>query len=191
MREHDRITIELTRELRGMEQVYLQRLAKYKGVPDKAQLQKISILRDKIQRRITEKKSVANNMLTEMQRFMKNMDIDLNNFESYLKSTGGIIVEPVKRGIEPGSDVAFKPIETQPDDIILGRVIDYNLETEYYEIADADESSVKKYHVHENFVTLLDLDYNPTHKKLTKGEEIYAVYPETTRYEFILSSSFF
>jgi hypothetical protein len=146
---------------------------------------KIEALRERIRRRHIEKASIGRNMLSEMERFLQKMDTDLAFFETDLKNSGngGELFggEQAKLGIEPGSDVAVRP-STDSDEYILGRVIFYNTETSVYEIADADESSTKRYNVHENSVILLDLDYNITTRRLAKGEEIIAVYPETTSF---------
>lgn len=64
---------------------------------------------------------------------------------------------------------------------ILGRVVSYNQEVGYYQVADADETEDKIYSVPESQVILLDLQMNNS-QKLTKGEEVLAVYPDTTSF---------
>ena len=122
-------------------------------------------------------------MLSELERFLQQMDTDLAFFETDLKNSGngGELFEQAKLGIEPGSDVAVRPT-LESGDYILGRVIFFNMETCIYEIADADESGTKRYNVPESSVILLDLDYNIAARRLSKGEEIIAVYPETTSF---------
>jgi SGF29 tudor-like domain len=170
----------MNRELRGLEQAYLAKLSKNKSFQDKNMLQKIEKLRSRIRVRMVEKTSISRSMLSELDRFVRKLDTDLAFFESDLNNVGDLL-EQAKKGFEPGSDVAFKPTPAS-EDYILGRVIFYNVETDTYDIADADETSSKRYHVGEKFVVLLDLDYNPAHKKLAKGEAVMAVYPETTSF---------
>jgi hypothetical protein len=81
------------------------------------------------------------------------------------------------------------------------RVISYKMDTGFYEIQDADDC--KKYnlpesqvhsrhppsttcckipHTHIDFVQVLILDLPENTKKLSKGETVYAVYPDTTAF---------
>jgi hypothetical protein len=59
------------------------------------------------------------------------------------------------------------------------RVLKYHNETGFYEILDADEEET--YSLPESQVILLDPPDGPF-KKLSKGEEIFAVYPDTTAF---------
>lgn len=63
-------------------------------------------------------------------------------------------------------------------EIILGRVIFYHADLGMYDIADADDS--KRYHLPESQVAVLDLA--DSQKKLVRGEEVFAVYPDTTSF---------
>jgi hypothetical protein len=80
-------------------------------------------------------------------------------------------------GIEAGSDVAIRPLLTS-DEIILGRVTFYHIDIGAYDVADGDDS--KRYHLPENQVAPLDMLYSQ--RRLTKGEEVLAIYPETTSF---------
>lgn len=62
---------------------------------------------------------------------------------------------------------------------ILGRVIAYHAETGAYDIADIDDS--KTFKLAETQVVALDLA-NETMRKLQKGEEVLAVYPDTSTF---------
>ena len=170
-------------DLRALESQYLSRLSKSRTYSDGKLEKKMDTLRERIRRRNMEKTSIGRNMLTELERFLRKMDLDLAFFETELRNNGngGELFEQTKIGIEPGSDVAVRPSLAAPD-YILGRVIFYNIETSIYEIADADESSTKRYNVPETSVILLDLDYNPTARRLAKGEDVVAVYPDTTSF---------
>lgn len=62
--------------------------------------------------------------------------------------------------------------------MILGRVICYRPDTGEYEILDVDDS--KKYVLPERQVVLLDLQ--ESQRKLSKGETVFALYPDTTSF---------
>lgn len=64
------------------------------------------------------------------------------------------------------------------DEIILGRVTFYHIDIGAYDVADGDDS--KRYHLPENQVAPLDMLYSQ--RRLTKGEEVLAIYPETTSF---------
>ena len=179
----DRVNTSLTTDLRALESQYLSRLSKSRTYSDGKLEKKMDTLRERIRRRHMEKTSIGRNMLTELERFLRKMDLDLAFFETELRNNGngGELFEQTKLGIEPGSDVAVRP-SLATSDYILGRVIFYNIETSIYEIADADESSTKQYNVPETSVILLDLDYNPTARRLAKGEDVICVYPDTTSF---------
>jgi len=82
------------------------------------------------------------------------------------------------KGAEPGTDVAIHP-SVGNNDIILGRVVSFNVETRFYEITDIDDTS-RRYHLYESQVYFLDVA--EVYKKLSKSDEIYAVYPDTTSF---------
>lgn len=63
-------------------------------------------------------------------------------------------------------------------EIILGKVISYHADQGMYDIADVDNS--KKYYLPESQVAMLDLDNHP--RRLSRGEEVLAVYPDTTSF---------
>ena len=58
------------------------------------------------------------------------------------------------------------------------RVISYHIDTGFYDIVDVDET--KRYELPESQVILLDLPESS--KKLSKGDSVYAVYPDTTAF---------
>ena len=80
-------------------------------------------------------------------------------------------------GIEAGSDVAIRP-SLASDEIILGRVTSYDIDVGSYDVADGDDS--KRYTLPESQVAPLDMLYSS--RRLTKGEEVLAIYPETTSF---------
>jgi uncharacterized protein YihD (DUF1040 family) len=59
MKDLDRDSIELSKELRLNEQDYLQKLTKDKGLEDKVHLESIELLRIKIKQRLSEKTAIG------------------------------------------------------------------------------------------------------------------------------------
>jgi hypothetical protein len=74
----------------------------------------------------------------------------------------------------------FVPILLAPPLISLSliRVISYHIDTGFYDIVDVDDT--KRYELPESQVILLDLPESS--KKLSKGDSVYAVYPDTTAF---------
>jgi hypothetical protein len=205
MKELDRDSIELSKELRAIEQSYIQKL-RSGGQEDRALLDVIELSRNKIKQKLSEKTAIGKNLLHELDRFTRKLDSDLAFFETDLKKYGGFeqakkgsnacllhflmshrLIKLVLRllmfvlklflGIEAGSDVAIRPLLTS-DEIILGRVTFYHIDIGAYDVADGDDS--KRYHLPENQVAPLDMLYSQ--RRLTKGEEVLAIYPETTSF---------
>ena len=58
-------------------------------------------------------------------------------------------------------------------------MVSFNNDNRYYDITDIDDTT-KKYHLYETQVFFLDVA--EVYKKLSKGDEIYAVYPDTTSF---------
>jgi hypothetical protein len=129
--------------------------------------------RSRIRQKQGEKVSVALNMLTTVEKFVKKLDSDLLIFEAELRGAGSFD----QGGAEPGQEVAIRP-DVYSKDWILGRVVHYYNDTGYYDIADVDDS--KRYHLPETQVIVLDLADST--RKLSKGEEVLAVYPDTTAF---------
>ena len=129
--------------------------------------------RQRIRQRQQEKVDVSVNMLKTINKFVKKLDQDLNIFETQLRGAGGFD----HGGAEPGQEVCVKP-DIYTNEWILGRVIFYHSESGYYDIADVDDS--KRYHVPETQAILLDLADST--RKLSKGEEVLAIYPDTTAF---------
>ena len=172
---------DLSKELSDRENEYLQNLKKHKidkiDIENDKELQTINTLRSKVQLRLNEKGAIAANLATDFDRIIKKLDTDILDFENELK-LGGVFDNPLLKGAEPGTDVAIHP-SVGNNDIILGRVVSFNMETRYYDITDIDDTS-RRYHLYESQVYFLDVA--ELYKKLSKGDEIYAVYPDTTSF---------
>ena len=114
-------------------------------------------------------------MTSQLQKFQTKMNTDLAFFETTLRSCGDFASA---NGVLPGADVAIRPNPQNLDEMILGRVIAYHADIGAYDVADVDDS--KRYHLPEAAVTVLDMLDNP--RKLSKGEVVHAVYPDTTAF---------
>jgi hypothetical protein len=184
MREYDKDAMDSTRELAEMEQKFLEKIETLKkqgtySEDDRAELapsmDEILALRARVKQRISQKKVIAANVMKDLERFVRKLDTDLAFFETELRGFGEF--ELLARGVEPGSDVA---INLYPDgEIVLGRVVTYHADLGMYDIADVDDDS-KQYHLPESNVIMLDLAESS--QKLSKGEEVLAVYPDTTSF---------
>jgi hypothetical protein len=129
--------------------------------------------RNRIRQKQEEKVAVASNMLGTVEKFVKKLESDLLIFETQLRGAGSF----EQGGAEPGQEVSIRP-DVYSKDWILGRVVHYYNDTGYYDIADVDDS--KRYHLPETQVIVLDLADST--RKLSKGEEVLAVYPDTTAF---------
>lgn len=144
--------------------------------PEGAQMiAKIVNLRSRIRARLNQKTSNAINMSAVLAKFQSKLNSDLAFFETSLRSCGDFAQAS---GAQPGSDVAMRPSQSS-DEMILGKVIVYYADIGAYDVADVDNS--KRYHLAESLVTVLDM-VDITNKRLSKGEVVYAVYPETTAF---------
>ena len=96
MKDLDRDSIEQSKDLRVLEQKYIQKLKMNKGLEDKAQLEAIDQLRNKIKQRLSEKTAIGRNLLHELDRYTRKLDTDLAFFETDLKTFG--YSEQAKKG---------------------------------------------------------------------------------------------
>lgn len=195
MKELDRESMDFNRDLIQREMEYLQKIKRAKVVHDGSgttvvnpvdaeteltkSLEEITTLRQRVKQRLSEKSGIAQNLLNDITKFCKKLDNDLVAFEGDLRAFGEIddsIMNVI--GPAPGTDVAIRP-SMHKTDIILGRVLQYYGDIGVYDIADVDDSS-KTYHLSENQVILLDMVEKQ--KKVSKGEEVYCLYPDTTTF---------
>jgi hypothetical protein len=140
-----------------------------------ALLDNILVLRDRISSRLSRKTSIAINLTATIKHIQAKLNSDLAFFETTLRSCGDF---EKASGAMPGTDVAIRPSQSS-DEMILGKVIVYYADIGAYDVADVENS--KRYHLSEELVTVLDLR-DITNRRLSKGEVVYAVYPETTAF---------
>lgn len=98
MKELDRNSIELSKDLRALELSYIQKM-RSGGLEDRALLDAIELLRNKIKQKLSEKTAIGRNLLHELDRFTRKLDSDLAFFETDLKKYGGF--EQAKKGEAP------------------------------------------------------------------------------------------
>ena len=142
----------------------------FNGVPA---FDEVMSVYNRITQRVSQKTSLASNMLKDLEKFIRKLDSDLAYFENELRGFGEF--EQFARGLPVGSEVA---VQITRSEVILGRVIFYHSDIGMYDVADIDDS--KRYHLPDKNVVLLDLQYSTV--KLGKGEEVLAVYPDTTSF---------
>jgi hypothetical protein len=138
-------------------------------------LENIASIRTRIRARLRQKTAIATNMTHTIKGIQTKLNSDLAFFETSLRSCGDF---EKASGAMPGTDVAIRPSQ-QSEEMILGKVIVYYADIGAYDVADVDNS--KRYHLPESLVTVLDM-VEITNKRLSKGEVVYAVYPETTAF---------
>lgn len=175
MRELDKDMSDTVKEIEAAEKSFIERIdIKRIAEPqpeDIALLRDIRVKRMKCSQKNDEKISIAEQTLEVLESFIRKLDNDLGVFENLLRSSGDFETT----GAPAGQEVAVKT-DMFTEDWILAHVVDYNLDTGYYDVADADETSI--YHLPESQVIVLNLA--TSQKKLSKGETVLAVYPDTT-----------
>lgn len=175
MRELDKDSSENAAEIEAAEKSFVKDLTVKRMAAllpeDLSRLEDIRAKRLKCTQKNEEKIAIAEQTLDVLESFVRKLDSDLLAFEGILRSSGDFETT----GAPTGQEVAVKT-DVFSQDWILAKVVGYNLDTGYYEVADADES--KRYHLPENQVVVLNLA--SSQKKLSKGETVLAVYPDTT-----------
>mmetsp|Transcript_31988 Transcript_31988/g.41117 ORF Transcript_31988/g.41117 Transcript_31988/m.41117 type:complete len:260 (+) Transcript_31988:65-844(+) len=132
-----------------------------------APLEDIQIKRQKVQQTADEKVQIAGQMIADCDIYMEKLDGELAKFEEFLRTSGDFSTSAAS----PGDQMAAKP----DDEWILTRVKEYNIQTGMYTLIDVDEPS-KYYTVPEQLTMVLEGE------RIGKGEEVYAVYPDTTSF---------
>lgn len=95
------------------------------------------------------------------------LNVELVKFEEFLRTSGDFAVT----NASPGEQVAARAGE----EWILARVLEYNINTGVYLVSDEDDHN-KSYSLPESSVVVLE------GTRLNRGEEVFAVYPDTTSF---------
>jgi hypothetical protein len=185
MRALDKSAREMGHDLNDTEKKFLQsakKKLKEKGdepgaIPkqiadDPAALAEIDLKRAKCYQMADEKIAIADQTAEMVEVHMTRLRNDLIAFEEKLKASGGYNTV----GARPGDEVAIR-LDPSEDLWVLARVLDYDAETGIYGVLDEDDNS-KTYELSE--INVIHLE--STHSRLSKQDEVLAVYPDTTSF---------
>lgn len=189
MRELDKDSTELHIRLSDMERRYLSQSKKklhgvketnpeerLKIIEDKQATEDIANLRALIMTKQREKVDVANQISEMIDQHMRLLKVDMGNFQTELRETG----EYDFLGARKGDSVAFKQ-NVYETHFVLGKVAAYRGESGSYEVVDVDDD-LRVYTLPETQVVLLNPGSEAQRLKYQKGDEVFAVYPETTSF---------
>uniref|UniRef100_A0A7S3PV68 SGF29 C-terminal domain-containing protein n=1 Tax=Chaetoceros debilis TaxID=122233 RepID=A0A7S3PV68_9STRA len=144
----------------------------------KAALTRIAALRRDARQMTEEKISNAKQTFTLVNDAIKSLDDDLEKFEAMLKTTGQYetVVAASMSGPQP-NDLAAIQVSPNSPDWILAKVITHDPRSGMFSLSDEDIESNKTFTLPEAQVVILGgVD------RLSRGDVIYAVYPDTTSF---------
>jgi hypothetical protein len=145
-------------------------------IRDPVALQRIQNLERDVVQQSEEKVAIAEQTYAIVDETVKRLDHDLAKMESLLKTTGSFQVVSGNGGAKPNDLAAIQVIPNSPD-WILAKVISHDPESGMYRLSDEDVESTKVFHLPDSQVVVLGgID------KLSRGDVIYAVYPDTTSF---------
>jgi hypothetical protein len=188
MKELERHADESRRELSAAETAFVSTLRKRRKLTPASEeaREALSTSRHRAVLKQSEKVVLAESMLGTLDKVLQRMDGDLAQFEKHLAATGCFD----SLGAEQGSEVAIRPDAFgDGSEWILGRVLRFYRDTGYYDILDMDDES-RKYFLSESQVVVLlgedapvgTSDGSTAGRKFARGEEVFAVYPDTTSF---------
>ncbi|CAB9506313.1 Inhibitor of growth protein 4 [Seminavis robusta] len=119
-----------------------------------------------------EKVAIANQTFALIDSVVRRLDADLECMEKTLQSTGDFQVAGAARP----DDLAAVQVAAGSD-WILAKVISHDPNTGLYKLSDEDVESNKIFNLPESQVVVLG-----TIEKLSKGDVVFAVYPDTTAF---------
>jgi hypothetical protein len=140
---------------------------------DEAALQQISALRRDALQQSEEKVAIADQTLSLVDATVCRLDKDLQALEALLKQTGEYEVS----GVAKPNDLAAIQVTPGSPDWILAKVVTHNQETGMYKLSDEDVESNKVFLLPQSQVVVLG-----GIERLSKGDAVYAVYPDTTSF---------
>lgn len=142
-------------------------------VRDEETLRKIEALKRDVVQESEEKVVIAEQTYGIIDATVKRLDQDLAKMETLLKTTGEF---QVAGSAKPNDLAAIQVVPNSPD-WILAKVISHDHETGMYRLSDEDVESNKIFHLPESQVIILG-----GIEKLSRGDVVYAVYPDTTSF---------
>mmetsp|Transcript_17286 Transcript_17286/g.19949 ORF Transcript_17286/g.19949 Transcript_17286/m.19949 type:complete len:293 (-) Transcript_17286:55-933(-) len=144
-------------------------------IREKKTLRKIKSMEISAVQQAEEKVAIAEQTYSIIESTVKHLDRDIAKFETTLKSAGDFRVA----GSAKPNDLAAIQVVPNSTDWILAKVISHDLESGMYRLSDEDvESKHKVFHLPESQVVVL----SGNTEKLSRGDIVYAVYPDTTSF---------
>ena len=140
---------------------------------DEIALQEINTLRRDALQQSEEKVSIADQTLSLVIVTVRRLERDLQTLETLLKQTGEYEVS----GVAKPNDLAAIQVISGSADWILAKVMTHNQENGMYTLSDEDVESNKIFHLPESQVVVLGGT-----ERLSKGDGVFAVYPDTTSF---------
>lgn len=178
MKELERHADEARRELISMEGAFTSAVRKRRKITPAIEEMREGVNRCRKQAMLkqSEKVVISKSLLVLLDKVIGKLDNDIAVFESHLADSGCFD----SLGAEINSEVAVHPSNAIGDgsEWILGRVLRFYRDTGYYDILDMD--GTRKYFLPESEVVVLQEDGGGT--KFARGEEVLAVYPDTTSF---------
>lgn len=142
-------------------------------IQDDEVLRRVRELQQSVIQQAEEKVAISEQTYAIVDATVKRLDQDLVKLETLLKATGDFQVP----GTAKPNDLAAIQVQPNVPDWILAKVISYDPETGMYRLSDEDVESNKIFHLPESQVVVLNgID------KLSRGDIVYAVYPDTTSF---------
>jgi len=139
---------------------------------DEESLKTVLELRQQAYMYLDEKVQTSTQAYESVDLIVRKLDEDLAKFESLLKATGQFETS----GGKP-NDLAAIQVTPSVNEWILAKVISFNPESGMYNLSDEDVESNKVFHLPESQVVVLSgVD------RLSRGDVVYAVYPDTTSF---------
>jgi hypothetical protein len=141
-------------------------------VEDVTALERVEGLRKRAYMFLEEKAETSSQAHHCVDSIVKRLDEDLIKLETQLKATGTFETS----GGKP-NDLAAIQVTPSVNEWILAKVISFNAGSGMYNLSDEDVESNKVFHLPESQVVVLNgVD------RLSRGEIVYAVYPDTTSF---------
>lgn len=162
------------RVLKGKKEVVVPTTEElFSYVSDHESLKRIRAMQASLTQQAEEKVAIASQTHSVVEATVRRLDHDLSRLENLLKKTG----EFQLAGTAKPNDLAAIQVVPNAPEWILAKVISHDPETNMYRLSDEDVESNKIFHLPESQVVVLG-----GIEKLSRGEVVFAVYPDTTSF---------
>lgn len=148
-----------------------EELSRY--VYDREAMKRIEIVQEDAIQLAEEKVAIAEQTLKLVDNVCLKIESDVQEMKKLLQSSGGFQAP----GSAKPDDLAAIQVVLGSPDWILAKVITHDPETGMYKLSDEDTESNKIFNLPENQVVLLG-----GLKNLSRGDVVFAVYPDTTSF---------